>query len=166
VQALARPVILTLTLLALLILAPIVAIWAMQERFIFPVRHNGTPVAPSGIWQAAHVDLPGTGRLAFLFADTGTRSGAPVLLYLHGNGSSAAITAAATEQLARAGVPVVAAEYPGYSGNPGAPSEASLRATAEATAAWARDRWPGRRLAVLGESIGSAPAIHLAAKGW
>ncbi|WP_458093682.1 alpha/beta hydrolase [Roseomonas sp. WA12] len=164
-QALARPVILTLVLLVLLALAPIVAIWAMQERFIFPVRHNGTPVAPSGIWQVGHVEAPGSGRLALLYADTGTNPGAPVLLFLHGNGSRAAFAAINTEMLARAGIPVLAAEYPGYSGNPGVPSEASLRATAEASAAWARDRWPGRPLAVLGESIGSAPAIHLAAKG-
>ena len=164
-QTLARPVILTLILFALLALAPVIAVWAMQERFLFPVRHNGTPVAPSGIWQVAHVDVPGSGRIAFLFADMGGKPEAPALLHLHGNGSRAAIAAADTEALAGAGIPVIAAEYPGYSGNPGAPSEASLNATAEATAAWARARWPGRRLAVLGESIGSAPAIHLAATG-
>ncbi|MCR0981698.1 alpha/beta hydrolase [Roseomonas pecuniae] len=160
---------LVFVILLLVVVAPIVTVWAMQERFLFPARHNAVPVAASGIWQVGHVEVPGSGRLAFLFADPGHDlghdPGAPVLLHLHGNGSRAGWSAMDTEDLARAGVPVVAAEYPGYSGNPGAPSEASLKATAEATAAWARARWPGRHLAVLGESIGSAPAIHLAATG-
>ncbi|MBP0491909.1 alpha/beta hydrolase [Pararoseomonas indoligenes] len=156
---------LVLIVLLLVAVAPVVTVWAMQERFLFPARHNGQPVAAAGIWQMERLEVPGSGRLAFLFADAATDPGAPVLLFLHGNGSRAAWSAMDTESLARAGIPVVAAEYPGYSGNPGAPSEASLRATAEAMAAWARARWPGRRLAVLGESIGSAPAIHLAATG-
>ncbi|WP_338663791.1 alpha/beta hydrolase [Pararoseomonas sp. SCSIO 73927] len=168
-RALPRPVPLILLILLLVVLAPIVTVWAMQERFLFPARHNGVPVAASGIWQVGHVEVPGSGRLAFLFADPeadpGGDPGAPVLLHLHGNGSRAGWSAASTENLVAAGIPVVAAEYPGYSGNPGAPTEASLRATAETMAAWARGRWPGRRLAVLGESIGSAPAIHLAASG-
>ncbi|MBP0446878.1 alpha/beta hydrolase [Roseomonas sp. SSH11] len=162
---LARIAILAVLLLVLLVLAPAVTLWAMQERFLFPVRHGDTPVAASGIWRTGHVELPGAGRIAFLHADTGANPEAPVLLYLHGNASSAALAATITTGLAEAGIPVVAAEYPGYSGNPGAPSEAALKATAEATAAWARARWPTRRLAVLGESIGSAPAVHLAATG-
>lgn len=150
---------------AFVLAAAILLLWAGQERLLFPYRHGAHPVAAGEGWEVARVEVPGAGAVAFLFAEGGADPGPPVVLFLHGNGSSARWTAGVMGPAVRAGLPVVAAEYPGYAGNPGSPSEASLRATAEATAAWARARWPGRRLAVIGESIGSAPAVHLAATG-
>ncbi|WP_426958223.1 alpha/beta hydrolase [Muricoccus radiodurans] len=163
-----RPVRIVLSAGALLVVLFAVAVgllWARQESLIFPVRHEGVPVAAGGIWQVGRLHVPGAGQLSFLFADGAGDPIGPAVLYLHGNGSAARFTATLMDRAARAGVPVLAAEYPGYSANPGAPTEASLRATAEAAAEWARARWPGRPLAVVGESIGSAPAVHLAATG-
>lgn len=151
--------------IGLLALLVIVGLWASQEALIFPIRHNDAPVAAEDGWRVAEVEIPAAGRIAFLFAEPEGGDDLPVLLYLHGNAGSTRLTALNMSALAARGLPVVAAEYPGYAGNPGSPSEASLQATARATAAWARARWPGRRLAVLGESIGSAPAIHLATTG-
>ena len=161
----AKAMIVAIPVLGLLAAAPVATMYLTQDEYLFPVRHSGDPVLPGGIWQRDTLDLPGAGRIAFRFADVGGAPTAPVLLFLHGNGSSARLASGDVQALAEAGIPVLAAEYPGYSDNPGAPSEASLNATAEASAAWARARWPGRRLAVLGESIGSAPAVHLATTG-
>ncbi len=158
-------VLVVLAAVTLFALTAVGALWAGQERLLFPFRHGGTPVAAEGGWLVGRVEVPGAGPIAFLHAEGDADASRPVVLFLHGNGSSARWTAGIMAPVVRAGFPVVAAEYPGYSGNPGAPTEASLRATAEATAAWARARWPGRPLAVIGESIGSAPAVHLAVTG-
>ena len=161
----ARTMIVTALVVGMLAATPGAFLWGRQEAFLFPARHNDDPVSAGGVWQVGRVEVPGAGRIAFRFADVGGDAAAPVLLFLHGNGSSTRFVSIDTNDVALTGLPIVAAEYPGYSGNPGLPSEASLLATAEATAAWARARWPNRRLAVLGESIGSAPAVHLAATG-
>ena len=152
-------------LFALGVAAPVATLYMRQESYLFPVRQADGPVAARPGWERGTLEIPGEGRIAFLFAEAQGRPDAPVLLFLHGNAGSANRAAADMEGLVRAGIPVVAAEYPGYGGNPGGPSEASLNATAEALARWARARWPGRRLAALGESIGSAPAVHLATSG-
>ena len=67
--------------------------------------------------------------------------------------------------LAREGYPIASAEYPGYSGNSGSPSEAALQKSASETEKWVRARWPGHPLLVVGESIGSAPAVWLTSQG-
>ena len=142
-------------------------LWGAQDSLIFPFRHETVPVAAVEGWRRETVEVNGFGTQAFLVGEHDeTAEGQPVLLFLHGNGVSANISAQhAAGELAARGFRVVVAEYPGYSGNPGAPSEAALLRTGEALATYVRRNWPDRPLAVVGESIGSAPAIHLAATG-
>ncbi len=141
--------------------AAVALLWAFQERAIFPVRHAGVPPVADGPWQVGEVDVPGHGAVRFRF---GEGSG-PVVLYFHGNASSTVMVSGYGHFLVEAGLVTVLASYPGYSGNPGAPSEAALQATAEAMERWARARWPGRPLVAWGESIGTHPASHLAGLG-
>ncbi|MFZ4735021.1 MAG: alpha/beta hydrolase [Bradymonadia bacterium] len=56
-------------------------------------------------------------------------------------------------------------EYPGYGSRPGEPGEPAFLEAAEAAvdAALAEPRWAGGRLYVLGESIGTGAACHVAA---
>lgn len=135
-----------------------------QDRMTFPLRHRDAVVEDTVIdglvWQAACTD----GGLRFLYHEGGCPE-LPVILFLHGNGSSTAWGASSMAYLAGQGFTVVCAEYPGYSGNPGVPSEESLQEGASQAELWARDKWPDRLLAVLGESIGTAPALWLAARG-
>lgn len=138
-------------------------LWAFQERLIFPVRHAGESVTPEGRWRVGEVAVPGhADALRFRYADGRADT---VVLYFHGNASSTVMASGYAGFLPDAGFATVLATYPGYSGNPGAPSEAALRAAAEAVEGWARARWPGRRVAAWGESIGTFPASHLAAEG-
>ncbi len=159
---------------AVALTAPLGYLWSVQDSMIFPERHKNTPVAAWGRWSLGDVEVEGIGKISFLFSDPLPPSTEPVqpgvqprpvILFLHGNGNSADISALMCSFLVEAGYPVVAAEYPGYAGNPGAPSEGSLRAAAVATASWSRGKWQGRGLVVIGESIGSSPAVHLAASG-
>lgn len=85
----------------------------------------------------------------------------PVLLLLHGNGSSAADALAWLEPLTAAGYGMVAAEYRGYSGNPGRPGEAGLVEDARAFLGAARKIAGQRPVWVVGHSLGGAVALSL-----
>jgi hypothetical protein len=88
-----------------------------------------------------------------------------VLLYLHGNGGHVAYRAERAHRFARLGWGALFVQWRGYGGNPGAPSEdglaedarAGLRALQEAGVA-------PSRIVLWGESLGTGPAIRLAAE--
>jgi len=91
--------------------------------------------------------------------------GRPVVAYFHGNGGHIGYRAERVRWLARAGYGVLMAEYRGYGGNPGAPTESGLLADGVA----ALDFLGGagimpNRLVLYGESLGSAVAVPLAAQ--
>lgn len=91
------------------------------------------------------------------------RGDRPVLLILHGNGSSAADAVRWFAPLVEQGYGVVAAEYRGYSANPGKPDEAGLAADADAFYARAKTMaGDGRRVIVVGHSLGGGVAFGLA----
>ena len=90
------------------------------------------------------------------------RADRPLLLMLHGNGSSAATALGWLAPLVASGYGIVAAEYRGYSGNGGKPSEAGLVADAAAFLALARQEAAGRELWVIGHSLGGGVALSLA----
>lgn len=89
--------------------------------------------------------------------------GRAVVLYFHGNGGHLGHRAARARFLATAGCGALMAEYRGYGGNPGQPSEAGLYRDARA--------WLGHlatvgiapdRIILYGESLGAAVAVQLA----
>ena len=90
------------------------------------------------------------------------RADRPLLLVLHGNGSSAATALRWLAPLVANGYGIVVAEYRGYSGNAGKPSEAGLVADAAAFLALARQEAAGRELWVVGHSLGGGVALSLA----
>lgn len=90
------------------------------------------------------------------------QSGRPILLVFHGNGSSAADSIRWLAPLLAEGFGLLAAEYRGYSANPGEPDEAGLTADAEAFLALARARAGGAPVWVIGHSLGAGVAFNLA----
>ncbi|WP_316433044.1 alpha/beta fold hydrolase [Leptolyngbya sp. NK1-12] len=92
---------------------------------------------------------------------------APVLLYLHGNGSNLGDLVTRAKRFHQLGLSVLLIDYRGYGRSQGPfPSEASVYADAEA--AWqyltqTRQISP-ERIVVYGESIGGAVAIELAVR--
>lgn len=91
------------------------------------------------------------------------RPDGPVMLFFHGNAGSHFSRIPIYQQLAADGAGVLAASYPGYGGNPGSPSEASLHAAAQAHYEWliARNIAP-KQVVLVGESLGSGVATRLA----
>jgi hypothetical protein len=85
-----------------------------------------------------------------------------VVLFLHGTPGTLAGTAWRLSDLRSAGLGALAIDYRGYGGSTGTPSEQGLRADARAAFDWIRAAAPGSRIAVFGESLGTAPAVALA----
>ena len=98
-------------------------------------------------------------------APAGTRP--LTVIHFHGNGENAADHAELAGRLHRLGCNVLLAEYRGYAGNPGSPSEQGLRLDGEAAwnAALARTGGTGSSVVLWGRSLGGAVAAHLAARG-
>ncbi|KAA5805318.1 alpha/beta hydrolase [Alkalicaulis satelles] len=136
--------------------------WAFQAHLIyFPNPAAGEP--PQGSpFTAVQVDTEDGETLAAWRA--AARPGCPTLLLLHGNAGHVPSSGWLYEQLNRAGAGVLALSWRGYAGSTGTPSEAGLYADAEAGfMALIEDGTPAGEIVVHGFSLGSAPAVRLAA---
>jgi pimeloyl-ACP methyl ester carboxylesterase len=93
-----------------------------------------------------------------------TDATAPVYLYLHGNGANLAARAARLGAMRQSGAGVLALSWRGYGGSSGSPSEAGFMTDARSGWQELQRRLPGRRLIIVGESLGSTVAVMLAAE--
>ena len=85
------------------------------------------------------------------------------LVYFSGNGGNRVDRLEWARDFHRLGYGLFLLEYRGYGGNPGTPTETNLYRDAQAALDWlARD--PGRKLAYLGESLGSGVAVEMATR--
>ncbi|HEY0412077.1 MAG TPA: alpha/beta fold hydrolase [Allosphingosinicella sp.] len=132
----------------------------MRER-IYPAPT--APLSVAGLPAGAALVRVRTGDgLDLAGVEVPAREGMPTLLVFHGNGSGASGTMAWFAPLVARGYGVVAAEYRGYSGNPGEPDEAGLFADAEAFYAFAKLRAGSGPVWVVGHSLGAGVAFGLA----
>jgi len=93
------------------------------------------------------------------------RGGRPVIVFFHGNASDLAGVAGWLNGVQADGLGLLMAEYRGYFGNPGTPSEAGLALDAEAFFAFAAERAGGAdRVIVAGHSLGGGVAFGLCAQ--
>ncbi len=92
------------------------------------------------------------------------REGKPVVIFFHGNGDILAWRAPWFATLTADGTGLVAVSFRGYAGSSGSPTESGLINDAEAAYAFAAQRYAPGRMVVWGYSLGTGPAIALAAK--
>jgi len=148
------------TAAAVLLVPTAAAAGPVQDR-IYPAPR--APLSLAGLPEgAALVQVRTADGLTLAGIALPARAGMPTLLVLHGNGSSAADALRWLAPLAGAGYGIVAAEYRGYSGNPGRPDEAGLARDADAFLALARARAGEGPVWALGHSLGAGVAIGLA----
>ena len=135
----------------------VLAIW--QTDLMYPAPDGGVRTPQTG-WRMETV----SGRDGPLVAyHLPARSGMPTVIFLHGNATDYHGTVVATKGIAARGMGVLIPEYPGYGGNPGTPSEASLARAADGAYDWLIAKGvPAGRIVLYGNSVGSGPAIHAA----
>lgn len=138
----------------------------VQDTLVFPGAGRGDRGLP---------DLPGLAAGELRRADGGrfrvvtARRGPAhaVALYFVGNGEDLHSAARGAFALADYGLEVIGVEHPGYGRSDGPPTVATVLGQAEAAAAFARARAAelGVSLVVIGSSLGSCCAVHVAAQG-
>jgi fermentation-respiration switch protein FrsA (DUF1100 family) len=165
--AMLRRVILFVTLVALLLgAAGYLGLRAYARSVLF--AGSGVPFpAAEALGEAVrlldYVAADGT-RLRGAWTTPGREDG-PVVLFFHGNAESAAQNLGFAASLARLGVSSFLAEYRGYGGLAGTPTETNLYADALAAREVLRARGVGNdRLVIVGRSLGTGVAVELAAR--
>lgn len=131
-------------------------LFAIQRSLIY--HPLPATVAPAG-YAALDVNVPGIGVLRDWRLPA--QPGKPTVIFFHGNGGGTTSFGEFGMRLHAQGWGVVLAGYPGYSGNPGRPTEDNLMAAARAAIAAAH----ANRIIVWGHSLGSGVAARMAAEG-
>jgi fermentation-respiration switch protein FrsA (DUF1100 family) len=160
-----RAVVTTLVILIVAYAAVCLAAWGLQRRFMYFPGPALPPPASAGLADARIIrseSMSSRTRLTHWYIPS-ARPGAPVIAHFHGNAGSIADRAFVARAWAAAGYGVLLAEYPGYGGNPGAPTETSLYDAGRAVlAALGDEGLPPRRWILVGESLGAGVAVRLA----
>jgi uncharacterized protein len=92
------------------------------------------------------------------------QAGKAVVLYFHGNGDTLALRLPRLREVFADGTGLVALSYRGYAGSTGQPSEKGLLADAAAAYAFTVARYPASRITIWGFSLGTGPAVAIAAE--
>jgi pimeloyl-ACP methyl ester carboxylesterase len=151
-------------LLGLAYLAVLAALWFGQERLLFqPTRLDPQQPLPQagGDVHETWVDVPGA-RLSMLELRLAAPRG--VVFFLHGNAGSLQSWFVNAEFYRRAGYDLVMPDYRGY-GKSSSRIESEAQLIADMRAAWQQvaARYAGRRVVLLGRSLGTGLAAALAA---
>lgn len=85
----------------------------------------------------------------------------PIILAFHGNASLALYLAQAFQPFIKEGYGVLFAEYRGYNGNEGSPTERGLYKDADAYLEYILSRFPEHKIVAYGQSLGSAVAVDI-----
>jgi fermentation-respiration switch protein FrsA (DUF1100 family) len=138
---------------------------SLVRSMIFPASQASFPEPSEGEgWTVARYETADDIRLAGAFFPPPS-PGRPVLLYFHGNAESASHNLPLADSFRASGFGVFLAEYRGYGGLTGSPSEDGLYADGEAAlAVLARLGVPASRVALVGRSLGSGVAVELATR--
>ncbi len=142
---------------------------AARRRLIFPGGGDATgEPARFGLADGRRVEVPTADgeRLAGWYLpprDSSGRSGA--VLWLHGNAETVEALAPVLREFRPSRAALLALEYRGYGGSTGRATPEGVARDAEAGFDWlaARAEVDPARIVVYGRSVGSGPAVHVAA---
>lgn len=138
---------------------------ALQDRLLyFPNIAKPDPVQ-AGLPDVEVVSLATADGLALNGWFKPATGAAPTIVVMHGNSDNIGVWAPLARPWIDAGLGVLLFDWRGYGGNSGTPSEAGLRADAEAALTFLRARQvPLDRTVLYGESLGSGIAVQTAAR--
>ncbi|AXB77903.1 alpha/beta hydrolase [Novosphingobium sp. P6W] len=144
-----------------LYLAFVLLLFAGQRALIYPAP-KGPATVPAGFEK---VSLETADGLTLVAAWRAPAPGKRTILFFHGNGDSLPGAAMATRHLAASGYGVLLADYRGYAGNPGTPTEAGLLQDGRAAVDFlARRGTASDAVVLMGASLGSGVAARMAAE--
>ena len=136
-----------------------------QRSILFPIPETRrTSPKAAGFPQAEEHLLQTTDGEQIIAWHVPPRAGKPVVIFFHGNGDILAWRAPWFAALTADGTGLVAVSFRGYAGSSGSPTEAGLINDAEAAYAFAAQRYAPDRIVLWGYSLGSGPAVALAAR--
>jgi fermentation-respiration switch protein FrsA (DUF1100 family) len=160
-----RRVLIGTAIAALCIYVGIATVLYVTQRSLmyFPDTAHVTP-AQAGLPEAEEVALTAADGVGITVWHVAPKDSKPVILYFHGNGGALRYRVERFKKLIAEGIGLVALEYRGFGGNPGAPSERGLIADAEAAYAFAAAHYTAKQIVLWGESLGSGVAVAIAAE--
>ena len=137
----------------------VLVLWLLQNRITYPAPLPG-PTHVQGVERVTYKTADGLDLHGGWIAP---RNGLPTLVAFHGNGENWQSSVATLRKVAGAGYGLLAAEYRGYDGNPGTPSEEGLYRDGRAALQFLDEQGvePGN-IVLVGGSIGSGVAVQLA----
>ena len=139
------------------------ALYVFQRRIVFQPDPSTPDLQAANVPGLVAIHTETSDGLALLAWYRPAQPGQPTLLYLHGNGGNIANRIPRMHRFAPTGWGLFFAEYRGYGGNPGSPSESGFTLDATAAAGWLQARGvAGSDLILYGESIGTGVATRLA----
>jgi fermentation-respiration switch protein FrsA (DUF1100 family) len=131
--------------------------WYVGSKIVAPANH---PVPLPQDFPAEQVSIPGNGHsIAGWWLEGGADS--PVVLLLHGIRADRSSMAARARLLAERGFSVLLIDLQAHGETPGEAITFGLRESADVAAArdWMRQKAPGRRMGVIGQSMGGAAVL-------
>ena len=140
-------------------------LYAVQRDLLYPVPQTvrTTPTA-AGFPAAQEIVLDTADGERVITWHVAPQEGKPLILFLHGNGDFLAGRVARFRAITEDGTGLLALSYRGYSGSTGHPTETGLLLDAAAAYNYASARYAPQAIVIWGFSLGSGPAVALAAK--
>ena len=155
-----------MTALAGIYLLLLLLVFIFQRQFLYFPDQSVPPAAylETTGFESVVVRSEPDGELRSLWREP-QWADSPVILLLHGNAGSHFHRIQQYQALAEDGAGVLGVGYPGYGGNRGTPDETNLFQAAQDNYDWLTRKGikPGRIL-IIGESLGSGVAVHLASQ--
>jgi uncharacterized protein len=144
-------------------LAALVLLFVFQRNFLYLPDPSPTTPEQAGLTGFEAVRITPEPDALVSWWRPPARVDAPVLIFFHGNGGALAGRAGLYRAIAGEDYGLLAVGYPGYGGNPGHPSEASLFRAADANYRWltGKDYRP-EQIVIAGQSLGTGVAVWLA----
>jgi uncharacterized protein len=144
------------------VLGPIISRFLYKPRAVRALQHRRTPAELGLAYEDVTLHASDGVRLSAWYVPAPDARRA--LLYLHGNSGDLHGWVGAAVPFVRAGCSVLLLDYRGYGRSAGRPGEAGLLRDGEAAWAWLQERESRLPLAVMGKSLGSGVAAHVAAR--
>lgn len=160
-----RTVLFWLGVLAALYIAAVGILYVFQRDILYrPPQTFRTAPAAAGLPEATENVLATRDGERVIVWSVAPHEGRKVVLFFPGNGDTLALRVPRLRAIIADGTGLVALSYRGYAGSSGSPSERGLILDAHAAYDYASARYPPQRLVVWGFSLGTGPAVALAAE--